>query len=487
MTRDRRQGVGESRSTDEAGRPAPGHPAEGRGGRNTTPHEGKTPGLSIPENVSTKLERIAKLAREAPDMALRSLSHHIDIDFLKEAYRRTRKDGAAGVDEQTAEDYARELESNLASLLDRFKSGAYRAPPVRRVHIPKGDGKTRPIGIPTFEDKVLQRAVAMILEAVYEQDFIGCSFGFRPGKSAHQALDTLWREIMSMRGGWVLDVDIKGFFDSLVPAHLRNILDLRVCDGVLRRTIDKWLKAGVQEDGALTHPDLGTPQGGVISPILSNIYLHEVLDKWFTKEVKPRLKGKAALLRYADDFVIVCTEEADARRVLEVLPKRFERFGLTLHPEKTRLVPFKPPGPKGSEGKGGGDPGSFDLLGFTHFWARSRKGNWVVKRQTAKKKLSRALHSIAEWCRDHRHEPIAKQHRTLSLKIRGHCGYYGITGNSQRLAAFREAVILIWRTWLGRRSQTAKRAWEWMNGLLKRFPLPQPIAVHSLLRRTATA
>lgn len=487
MTRDGRQGVGDSRSTGDTGGPAPGHPVEGRGGRNTTPHEGKTAGTPTPESVSTKLERIAKLAREAPDMAFRTLAHHIDIDFLKEAHRRTRKGGAAGVDKQTAEDYARDLDSNLASLLDRFKSGTYRAPPVRRVHIPKGDGKTRPIGIPTFEDKVLQRAVAMILEAVYEQDFIGCSFGFRPGKSAHQALDTLWKGIMKVGGGWILDVDIKGFFDSLVPAHLRSILDLRVCDGVLRRTIDKWLKAGVQEDGALSHPDLGTPQGGVISPILSNIYLHEVLDKWLTKEVKPRLRGKAALLRYADDFVIICTEEADARRVLEVLPKRFERFGLTLHPEKTRLVPFKPPGPQGPGGNDGDGPGSFDLLGFTHFWARSRKGNWVVKRQTAKKRLSRALHSIMEWCRNHRHEPIAQQHQTLALKIRGHCQYYGITGNSSRLAAFREAVIGVWRKWLARRSQTAKGAWEWMNGLLKRFPLPQPIAVHSALRRMATA
>jgi len=420
-------------------------------------------------------------------MAFRSLAHHIDTEFLKEAYRRTRKDGAVGVDEQTAAEYAQALDVNLTLLLDRFKSGAYRAPPVRRVHIPKGDGRTRPIGIPTFEDKVLQRAVAMILEVVYEQDFLDCSFGFRPGKSAHQALESLWKEVMSVGGGWILDVDIKGFFDSLVHPHLRSILDLRVCDGVLRRTIDKWLHAGVAEDGALTYPELGTPQGGVISPLLANIYLHEVLDKWFARDVRPRLKGKAALLRYADDFVILCTKEADARRIMEVLPKRLGRFGLTLHPEKTRVVPFKRPGPKGPGTGGGSEPGTFDLLGFTHFWARSQKGRWVVKRQTAQTRLSRALHSIAEWCRKHRHDPIVQQHRTLSQKIRGHFEYYGITGNSKQLAAFWAGVRRTWKKWLSRRSQCAKKTWDWMDGLLKRFPLPPVIVVHSCLRRAATA
>ena len=228
------------------------------------------PGKSSPISVSTKLQRIVELARHSPSMVLTTLAHHIDEEFLREAYRRTRKDGAPGVDRQTAEEYAAELESNLRSLLDRFKSGTYRAPPVKRVHIPKGDGKkTRPIGIPTFEDKVLQRAVSMVLEAVYEQEFHDCSYGFRPGRSAHQALQALWETLTKMRGGWVLELDIQGFFDSLDHGHLRSFLDQRVRDGVLRRTIDKWLKAGVMEDGVVSFPDSGSPQGGVISPLLA--------------------------------------------------------------------------------------------------------------------------------------------------------------------------------------------------------------------------
>ena len=239
-------------------------------------------GTQSPSSVSTKLQRIAEVAREKPGEALTALGHHIDIDFLKEAYRRTRKDGAPGVDGQRAEEYAQRLDENLQSLLDRFKSGTYRAPPVRRVHIPKGDGtKTRPIGIPTFEDKVLQRAVTMVLEAIYEQEFLDCSYGFRPGRSAHEALQVLWDGLMKMHGGWVLEVDIQGFFDSLVHGHLRSFLDQRVRDGVLRRAIDKWLKAGVLEEGSITRPSDGTPQGGVISPLLANVYLHEVLDEWF--------------------------------------------------------------------------------------------------------------------------------------------------------------------------------------------------------------
>ena len=274
------------------------------------------------DSVSPKRQRIAELARQASDMVFTSLAHHIDRDMLHAAYVVTRKDGAVGLDGQTADDYAVNLEANLQSLLDRFKSGQYVAPPVRRVHIPKGDGrKTRPIGIPTFEDKVLQRAVVMVLESVYEQDFRDCSFGFRPGRSAHQALQHLWEQTMLMGGGWVIDLDIQGFFDALDHGHLRGFLDQRVRDGVLRRAIDKWLKAGVLEDGQVRRSVLGTPQGGVVSPLLANICLHYVLDVWFTTEVQPRLRGKSVLVRYADDVVIVVEQESDAHRVLEVLPE----------------------------------------------------------------------------------------------------------------------------------------------------------------------
>jgi group II intron reverse transcriptase/maturase len=383
-------------------------------------------------SISTKLERIAKLAKEAPDMAFTSLNHHIDIEWLREAYRRTRRDGAVGVDGQTADEYASNLEENLQSLLDRAKSGTYRAPAVRRVHIPKADGKqTRPIGIPTFEDKVLQRAVAMVLEAIYEQDFWDCSYGFRPKRSAHDALRVLQHEAVCMAGGWVLEVDIRKFFDTLDRQHLREILRRRVRDGVLLRLIGKWLHAGVLEAGQMSYPEAGTPQGGVISPLLANIYLHEVLDEWFERDVKPRLRGRAFLVRYADDAVMVFSREDDARRVLNVLPERFGKYGLTLHPDKTRLVEFQRPDRRPpADGGGSGRPGTFDLLGFTHFWGLSRKGKWVVMRKTAKDRLSRALTRVNEWCRRNRHRPVGEQWRALSQKLRGHFGYFGIIGNS---------------------------------------------------------
>jgi RNA-directed DNA polymerase len=431
-------------------------------------------------SISTKLQRIAELAKAAPDMALTTLAHLIDIDWLREAYRRTRKDGATGVDGQSAIEYANDLESNLLSLLDRAKSGRYRAPPVRRVQIPKGDGKqTRPIGIPTFEDKVLQRAVAMLLEAIYEQDFYPCSYGFRPGRSAHQALEELQNSLMKMGGGWVIDVDVRRYFDTIDHERLREILRRRVRDGVVLRLIGKWLNAGVLENGELSYTEEGTPQGGVISPLLANIYLHAVLDEWFVHEVQPRLQGRAYLVRFADDFVVAVAQEDDARRVFEVLPKRFERFGLTLHPDKTRLLDFRRPQRRddGDRSDRSG-PGTFNLLGFTHFWGRSRRKKWVVKKRTASDRFSRALHRIRDWCRDHRHEPVGKQHRTLSQKLRGHYAYYGITFNGRALERFSWEVANIWRKWLSRRSRASPKTWSWMQRLLKRMPLPPPRIVH---------
>jgi group II intron reverse transcriptase/maturase len=442
-------------------------------------------GASKPDFVSTRQQRIAELAKQAPEMGFTSLAYHIDLAWLRQAYQRTRRDGAVGVDGQTAADYEATLEANLQSLLDRAKSGTYRAPPVRRVHIPKGDGhETRPIGIPTFEDKVLQRAVVMVLEPLYEQDFLPCSYGYRPGRSAHQALDELWRQTMRSAGGWVIEVDIRSFFDTLDHAHLRELLRLRLRDGVLLRLIGKWLNAGVLEDGSLTFPEAGTPQGGVISPLLANVYLHYVLDVWFEQQVKPCLRGNAFLIRYADDFVIGFTNEADARRVLEVLPQRFAKYGLTLHPDKTRLVPFERPTPpaSGSDSAAGGRPGTFDLLGFTHCWSRSRTGAWVVKRKTAQGRLSRALRKVSRWCRLHRHDPLDEQHRSLSQQVRGHCNYYGITGNFFALSRYRESVTRIWKKWLSRRKRRGFLSWARFARLLQRYPLPPARAVHSVWR-----
>lgn len=443
----------------------------------------ETPSLTT---ISTKLERIAKQAQQAPDMAFTTLAHHIDLEWLREAYRRTRKDGAVGVDGQSAKEYAENLEGNLRSLLDRAKSGAYRAPPVRRVHIPKGDGKeTRPLGIPTFEDKVLQRAVAMVLEAIYEQDFLNCSFGFRPGRSARQALEELWTPAVKMAGGWVVELDIRKYFDTLDHERLREVLRRRVRDGVILRLIGKWLNAGVLEDGELSYPDAGTPQGGVISPILANIYLHEVLDVWFEREVRPRLRGRAHLVRYADDAAMLFEYEDDARRVLDVLPKRFGKYGLALHPDKTRLVPFKRPdrirpGSRG-DGRGPSGPGTFSFLGFTFHWGKSLAGKWVVRMRTAKDRHRRALGAITQWCRLHRHEPIREQQRVLAAKLAGHYGYYGRTGNFGRLWCFYWHVTCLWRRWLSRRSDKAYLDWAAMNRLLERYPLPKPSVVRARL------
>lgn len=438
----------------------------------------ETPSSEI--TVSTKLQRIAKLAKEAPNVVITSLSHHIDKEFLREAYARTRKDGAAGVDEVTAKEYEERLEENLESLLNRFKSGTYRAQPVRRVHIPKvGSNKTRPIGIPTFEDKILQRVVKMVMEAVYEQDFLECSLGYRPGKQQHMALEQIWKTTMNVRGGWVIEADIQDFFGQLQHDHLKSFLDQRVRDGVIRRTIHKWLKAGVMDFGKLSYPESGTPQGGVISPLLANIYLHEVLDKWFEYTVKPMLKGRAKLVRFADDFVCIFSHESDAKRVMETLPKRFEKYGLKLHPEKTRLIDFKEPkDPPGSGGRGN----SFDFLGLQHHWGVSKKGQWCVKQKTGRSRLQRAIAAITKWCREHRHDPMRTQREKLVEKVRGHYNYYGITGNAPSLYKFHRRVEQIWFKWLNRRSQRTSFTWVKFTAYLKRYPLPRPRMYASALK-----
>ena len=438
-------------------------------------------------SVLLKQQRIAELAKRSPPITFTSLAYLMDIEWLEAAFYRTRKDGAAGVDGQTWHEYKKNLEENLQSLLNRAKSGTYRAPPVRRVHIPKGGSttETRPVGIPTLEDKVLQRAVVMLLEPIYEQDFDPGSYGFRPHRSAHAALEDLREQAMDSKGGWVLEVDIRKFFDTLDHAHLRQFLQLRVRDGVLTRLIGKWLNAGVMEDGNVSYPDDGSPQGGVISPLLANVFLHHVLDTWFRQEVEPRLEGSAHLIRYADDFVILFTSESDARRVMEVLPKRFGKYGLTLHPDKTRLIPFRRPPYKatGKGGDGNDPPGTFDLLGFTHYWGRALTGGWVVLRQTASSRLSRAVRSIVQWCRINRHRPVCEQHHKLSQKVRGHYAYYGITRNMRMLRQFYSAVRRAWKKWLNRRNRKREINWKRFERLEKRYPLPRPRIVHSYVKQ----
>ena len=428
-------------------------------------------GAQEPESMSTSRLRIASFAERFPQRAFTSLAHHMDARWLETAYLMTRRDGAVGIDGRTADDFAHDLEVNIQRLLEEAKSGRYRAPPVRRVHIPKGDGRaTRPIGIPTFEDKVLQRAVVALLEPIYEQDFLDCSYGFRPRRSAHQAVERVWDGLSSMGGGWVIDLDIQAFFDTIDHEHLRTFLQQRVKDGVTLRLIGKWLKAGVLEAGQWQRGEVGSPQGGVISPLLANIYLRFVLDEWFEHEVKPRLRGRAFSVRFADDAVLAFSQEADARRVLEVLPKRFERFGLKLHPSKTRLVRFRPHREHRAE--------TFDFLGFTLYWGKSRRGRWVIKQRTAKDRFKRALKWISLWCRSNRHRPLREQHHQLCQKVSGHYAYYGVTHNIEALQRFVNQVRRVWIKWLRRRSQKGGFSWERANQMLSVLPLPRARLVH---------
>lgn len=420
---------------------------------------------------------VAEQHRQEP---LTTLAHHMDLNWLAEAYWRVRRDAAPGIDGQTVAEYGENLVGNLKGLIDRAKSGRYKAPPVKRAYVPKNDKEDRPIGLPTVEDKVLQRAVAMILEPVYEQEFLPFSFGFRPGRSPHQALDYLREQCFEQKVQWVLEVDLRKFFDTVQHREMRELLGRRVQDGVIARLVAKWLKAGVWEKGQVSYPDEGAPQGGVISPLLSNIYLHEVLDKWFVESVQPACGGRSFMVRFADDFVMGFERLEDACKVQRVLTKRFARYGLKINAEKTRLVRFGRPSRYGGAG-GRGRPETFDFLGFTHYWSKSRRGNYVVKKKTAKSRFRRTLRSIKEWLRDNRHLTMVKQQEKLNQKLRGHDAYFGVTGNSRMLGELRWQVAKLWRKWLGRRNRGSPMNWERFKALLRVYPLAPARVVHSVM------
>lgn len=441
------------------------------------PRLGNTEGALKPINVSTKQARIAELARRNPTMAFTSLNHYLDMEWLRYAFVLTRKDGATGVDGQTATDYEKDLEANLQSLLDRIKSGRYQAPAVLRAYLPKTDGGVRELGIPTFEDKVAQRAIVLLLEPIYEQDFLPCSFGFRPGRSAHAALQDLRNHIMDRQCRWVLDVDLRRYFDTIEHGRLREFLDQRVVDGVVRRMIDKWLKAGVLESGTVHRTRVGTPQGGVASPLLANIFLHYVLDSWFTKIVMPRMKRRCTLIRFADDFVIAFEDFLDCDRVQKVLGKRLTRFGLSLNLDKTRRVDFRFKRP-GGQRHPATQATTFDFLGFTHVWGMSRRGKNVIFQRTSKVRYARALRHVHVWCKRNRHLSLDSQRARLSRVIHGHLAYYGITGNNRRIRWYAHRVERIWYYWLRHRTR-GRRGWsKTMADLLRRYPLPKPRVVH---------
>jgi RNA-directed DNA polymerase len=427
--------------------------------------------------VSTTLQRIAAQARQHPARQFLTLAHLIDGDLWREAYRRTRRDGAPGVDGVTAEEYAANLEANLADLHARLRRGRYYAPPVKRTYVPKEDGSQRPSGMPAFEDKRVQRAVAMLLGAIYEQDCQDWSYGFREGRSLHQARQEVRERCMQEHIGWLVDADVSAFLDSLDHDLVCEVRTQRVKDGAILRLIRKWLKAGVLEGETLSYPERGSPQGGVISPVRANIFLDGVVDDGFEREVRPRMKGRGCLIRYGDDFVIGCEREEDARRILTVLPKRFARFTLAIHPQKTRLVKFLPPRPQDDGERG---DGTFDFLGLTHYWAQSRRGYWAIKRRTARKRLRRAMREVWHWCRTHRPDPIREQYRQLRAQLRGHHQYYGIRGNYRKLEALYRGVERAWRYWLSRRGGPRTIRWETFAQRRAVLPLPTPRIVHSL-------
>jgi group II intron reverse transcriptase/maturase len=436
-------------------------------------------------DVYTKRQRIAMIAERHRGEPLTLLHHYIDEEWLTAAFYQLRKESAPGVDAQGVAEYEFGLEKKLKSLLECAKGGTYKAPPVRRVEIPKeGSKETRPIGIPTTEDKVLQKAVTMVLEPVYELEFYDFSYGFRRNKSAHEALEYLWKGIMDNRICWILDLDIRKFFDTVKHDILRKLLSKRVRDGVITRLINKWLKAGVLKNGNLSYPEAGTPQGGIVSPLLSNIYLHEALDKWFVEEMQGQFQGRSMMVRYADDAILGFESRKDAEKVNTAIKERLEEFGLKLHPDKTRLIYFGRPQLKTPNTNDTDDtkPGSFDFLGFTHFWARSFKGNWIVRRKTSSKKFKEKLKKMNLWLKKARHLPMEYQHKQLCRKLKGHYAYYGITGNVRSLQRFMRETIRMWKKWLSRRSWKGYLFnWEKFNEMMKHhYPLPMPKVVHSI-------
>jgi len=426
--------------------------------------------------ISPKLERIAELAKADSELQFTSIAHLLKVELLREAFRLLRKDAASGDSGETTYEYADNLEENLEDLHDRLRNQRYKAPPVKRVWIDKGKGKKRPLGIPEVEDKIVQKAATILLTPIYENDFYRFSHGFRTGHSQHLAIKEVRQQIYARNVSWIIDADIEGFFDNIDHKILRDFIQQRIKDGGILRLIGKWLKAGVVEKKELTYPKKGTPQGGVISPLLANIFLHYVLDEWFEELIRPRLKGRCFISRYSDDFIIGLELEEDAQRVMKVLPKRFNRYGLTIHPEKTKLVNFKNPSSERDSTKGAG---TFDYLGFTHYWGKSRKGYWVVKRKTSRKKLRLRITEIWDWCKHNRHISVKEQQQILKSKLVGHYQYYGIRGNLKFLEVYYEAVLDAWKRWLGRRSRTGYISYDDFGKFLGHYPLPKPRIVHA--------
>lgn len=421
--------------------------------------------------MSTGLLKVAKRAKREPDARFNSLAHLLDEAALKRAFGRIRKDAAEGVDGISKDDYAKQLEEHIRELHARLKTKQYRHQPILRVHIPKAPGRTRPIGISTIGDKIVQGTLKEVLEAIYEQDFLPCSFGFRPRRGAHDALRALNHMAFRERISVILEADIRAFFDSIDRRKLLELLQIRIADPSLLRLISKCLHVGILDGEEYSRSEEGTAQGSILSPMLGNVYLHYVLDLWFMNVVQPRLRGRARLIRYADDFVIGLEREDDAKHVLEQLQLRMAEYGLDLHPDKTRLIPFRRPQMGAKRGQ---RSETFDFLGFTMYWGRTRRGYWTLHMKTRKASFKKALKAFSDWCRRHRHLSLEEQHAALARRLRGHYAYFGVNGNSRCLMMLLHKVQRIWRKWLERRGQRGRLPWKRFGAYLKAFPLPRP-------------
>ena len=461
------------------GRPHPAERPEGRGltkGKTGRRAEFRTQGR---EDLDDALDRIRRAAKEDKGERFTALWHHVyDVDRLRAAYASLKRDASAGVDGETWASYGRDLEARLVDLSARLKRGAYRPLPVKRVYIPKADGRQRPIGITALEDKLVQRAVVEVLNAVYETDFRGISYGFRPGRSQHDALDAVTVALEQRKVSWVLDADIRGFFDTIDHAWMMEFVGHRIADRRVQRHVEKWLHAGVLEDGAVRRVEEGVPQGGSISPLLANIYLHYALDLWVLRWRKKRARGEVIVVRYADDFILGFQYEDDARRLHEELKERLEKFNLDLSEEKTRLLEFGRFAESNRVERGEGKPETFSFLGFVHICGKRRDGKFCVLRKTMTKKMAAKLKDLSAELRRRMHHGTCAVGRWLGSVLTGHYAYYGVPRNIKSLNAFRQEVIRRWRQALRRRSDKKGRiTWARMSRLADRW-LPAPRIVH---------
>jgi group II intron reverse transcriptase/maturase len=451
---------------------------EGRGLAKGNPSQQNAPRTQSRVGAPNALARVREVAERDRKGRFTALLHHVyKVDHLRAAYFALKRDAAPGIDGETWRHYGQALEENLRDLSGRLARGAYRAKPVKRTHIPKADGRLRPLGIPTLEDKIVQRTTVEALNAIYETDFLGFSYGFRPGRSPHQALDALYAGLLTRKVSWVLDADIRGFFEAINHEWLVKFVEHRIADRRVVRLIQKWLNAGVLEDGTRTWSETGTPQGGSISPLLANVYLHYAFDLWAQRWRKTQAHGDVIIVRYADDFIVGFQHRAEAERFLTELRERFTKFGLELHPEKTRLLQFGPFAAEDRRRAGKGKPETFNFLGFTHICGKKRNGRFTVVRQTIRQRLQAKLREVKTELRRRRHDPIPEVGRWLRTVVDGHLRYYGVPMNSRALFTFCSQVGRLWYRALRRRSQTARLTWERMRRLIERW-LPPPHITH---------